>query len=109
MKEKIIDGSENIFEDIGVENPKQSLGRSILMSIITNEIKERRLTQSQAGRILNLPQSKVSSLMNGKLGLFSLEHLCKMLATLGNTVYISVRKKRIRKASKIPSRILVEV
>ncbi len=113
MKEKIIKGSDNVFKDIEAKNPKQSLARSVIMSLITKEIQERGLTQIQAGKILDLPQSKVSGLINGKLSLFSLEHLCKMLAALGNTVYISIRKKsqtsKVHKPRKRVKEVLVKV
>ena len=110
MTKKIINGSKNVFEDLGTSHPKQSLARATLMSIITEEIRSRGLTQSQAGGILDLPQSKVSNLMNGKLGLFSLEHLCRMLKTLGNTVYITVRTSKIKKPERfLMAGTLIEV
>ncbi|MBI4177992.1 XRE family transcriptional regulator [bacterium] len=45
------------------------------MSRIGEIIKERGLTQKQASALLNLPQSKISCLLNGKLSMFSLDHL----------------------------------
>lgn len=74
MSEKITRGSGNVFQDIGVSDPERTAIRALIMSRITEIIKERGLSQTEAGKILNLTQSKVSNLMNGKLSVFSLEH-----------------------------------
>lgn len=93
MKEKVIKGSQNVFADIGVHEPDTVLIRSQLMSRITEIIKERGLRQKEAGKILGLEQGRVSELMNGKLGLFSLEYLYKMLNALEQDVEIIVKPK----------------
>ena len=93
MKEKVIRGNDNVFKDIGVSDPERTLIRAQIMSRITEIIRERNLTQKQAGGILDLPQSKVSNLMNGKLSMFSLEHLFKMLTALQFDVEIIVKPK----------------
>jgi len=93
MREKIIRGSDNIFKDIGVSDPERTLIRAKIMSHITRIINERDLNQKQAGKILNLPQSKVSNLMNGKLSIFSLEHLFRLLTVLKWDVEIIIKPK----------------
>ena len=93
MSEKIVKSSGNIFKDIGVSDPERTLIRSQVMSRVTEIIKERGLTQVKAGRILNLTQSKVSNLMNGKLSVFSLEHLFKLLTALQWDVEIIIKPK----------------
>ena len=93
MSEKIVRGSGNVFKDIGVADPERTLIRAKIMSRITEIINERSLTQKQAGKILKLTQSKVSNLMNGKLSIFSLEHLFKLLTALQYDVEIIVKPK----------------
>ena len=93
MGEKIIRGSDNVFKDIGVSDPERTLIRAQIMSRITKIINERSLNQKQAGKILNLTQSKVSNLMNGKLSIFSLEHLFKLLTALQWDVEIIIKPK----------------
>ncbi len=93
MGKKVIRGSENVFKDIGVSDAEGALLRSRIMSGITEIIKERGLTQKQAGKILHLPQSKVSNLMNGKMSVFSLEHLLKLLNALERDVEIIIKPK----------------
>ena len=63
------------------------------MSRITELIKERDLTQKAAGELLDLPQSKVSCLMSGKLSMFSLEHLFELLNALDRDVEIIIKPK----------------
>ena len=92
-KEKMHRGSGNVFADIGVAHPERVLARAQVMSRITELIRERDLTQKAAGELLNLPQSKVSCLMSGKLRLFSLEHLFEMLNALDRDVEIIIRPK----------------
>jgi predicted XRE-type DNA-binding protein len=93
MSEKITRGSGNVFPDIGVVDPERALIRAQIMSCITAMIKERGLSQIQAGKLLDLPQSKVSNLMNGKLSMFSIEHLFKLLNALEEDVEIIIKPK----------------
>ena len=92
-REKIHRGSGNVFADIGVAHPERVLARAQVMSRIAELIKERDLTQKEAGELLDLPQSKVSCLMSGKLSMFSLEHLFEMLNALDRDVEIIIRPK----------------
>ena len=92
-KEKIHRGSGNVFADIGVTHPERVLARAQVMSRISEIIKERDLTQKEAGELLDLPQSKVSCLMSGKLSMFSLEHLFELLNALDRDVEIIIRPK----------------
>lgn len=93
MKEKIIKSSGNVFKDLGLSDPEGLMIRSEIMSKITSILKERNLTQKEAGKILDLKQGRVSELMNGKLSLFSLERLCQMLNALESDVEIIVKPK----------------
>jgi predicted XRE-type DNA-binding protein len=93
VKEKIHKGSGNVFSDIGVPHPERVLARSQIMARITEIIKERGLTQKEAASLLDLPQSKVSCLMNGKLSMFSLDHLFELLNALDSDVEIIIKPK----------------
>lgn len=93
MSTRIHRGSGNVFSDIGVAHPERVLARAQVMFRITELIKERSLTQKEAGELLDLPQSKVSCLMSGKLSMFSLEHLFEMLNALDRDVEIIIRPK----------------
>jgi len=92
-KKKIERGSGNIFEDIGVAHPERVWVRAQVMSRIAKIIKDRGLTQKEAADILGIPQSKVSCLVNGKLSMFSLDHLFELLNSLDRDVEIVIRLK----------------
>jgi predicted XRE-type DNA-binding protein len=98
-KEKIYRGTGNVFADIGVEHPERVLVRAQVMSRIAEIINSRGLTQKQASAILGIPQSKVSCLMNGKLSMFSLEHLFELLNTLDRDVEIIIKPKTAEEKS----------
>lgn len=93
IKEKIHRGSGNVFADIGLPHPERVLARSQIMSRITDIIKDQGLTQKQAAEFLGIPQSKVSCLMNGKLSMFSLDHLFELLNALDRDVEIIIKSK----------------
>src|SRR3990167_4854444 len=93
MSTKIHRGSRNVFSDIGVAHPERVLARAQVMSRIRELIKEQGLTQKAAGELLDLPQSKVSCLMNGKLSMFSLDHLFELLNALDRDVQIIIKPK----------------
>ena len=92
-KEKIHKGSGNVFADIGVEHPERVLARAEVMMRITEILTERGITQKSAADLLGIPQSKVSCLMNGKLSMFSLDHLFELLNALDRDVEIVIRPK----------------
>lgn len=92
-KERIFRGSGNVFADIGVSCPERVKARAEVMFRIAQIIKNRGLTQKQASTILGIPQSKVSCLVNGKLSMFSLDHLFALLNSLGNDVEITIKPK----------------
>ena len=92
-KEKIHRSSGNVFADVGVAYPERVLARAQVLHRIAEIIKERGLTQHAAAKLLGLPQSKVSCLMNGKLSMFSLDHLFEVLNTLDRDVEIIIKPK----------------
>ena len=71
MTDDIIQGSGNVFADLGFENPEEELLKARLVREIRALIKRRRLTQAKAGELLGLAQSDISALANGKVARFS--------------------------------------
>ena len=90
---RIYRSSGNVFADIGVSHPERVQARAEIMFLIAQIIKRRGLTQKQAAKLLGIPQSKVSCLVNGKLSIFSMDHLFQLLNSLGNDVEITVKPK----------------
>jgi predicted XRE-type DNA-binding protein len=99
----VIEGSGNVFADLGLPYPEQALMKACLTLQIYRIIKERGLTQTEAGRILGIPQPHVSALARNRPGTFSVGRLIELLTALGQDVEITVRptKKDHGKASVV--------
>jgi predicted XRE-type DNA-binding protein len=90
----ITESTGNVFRDLGVPNPEQELIKARLTLQINNIIRERRLTQAQAGKLLGIKQPHVSLLMRNRSGSFSAGRLMEFLTALGQDVEITVRPAR---------------
>ena len=86
--------SGNVFADLGFPNPERELLKARLTLQIYRIIKDRGMTQTEAGKLLGIQQPHVSSLMRGSSGMFSVERLLEFLTRLGQDVEISVGPKR---------------
>ena len=84
------EGSENIFAHIGIPNPEVALAKAKIAMKIHDIIKNKKLTQVKAAKILKIRQPKVSLLLRGYLKKFSLERLLRFLNDLGQNVYITI-------------------
>ena len=89
----VIEGSGNVFADMGLPEPEEELTKAQLASHIQQVIKRRRLTQVTAAGLMGIDQPKVSALLNGRLTNFSSERLMRLLTALGQDVEITVRTK----------------
>lgn len=83
-------GSDNIFADLGFPDAEELFARAQLMARVYSIIRERKLTQAQAARVLGTNQPTVSDLMRGKFNKFSLERLIGFMMALGHNVEINV-------------------
>jgi len=97
-KIKFLKGSDNIFNDLGLNNPEERLAKAKIASMIYDIIEQRNLTQKEAGLILGVNQPKISALRNGKLDGFSMERLFVFLRTLDQDVDIIIHPKKQNKA-----------
>ena len=88
---KITESSGNVFADLGFPNPEREQLKAHLTLRIYRLIKQRGLTQAQAGKILGIKQPHVSALMRGQSGAFSVERLMDFLTALGQDVEITVK------------------
>lgn len=95
MNEKIpiVEGSGNVFADLGLPNPEERKTKADLAYQISTIIAERGLTQAQAGSVLGIEQPHVSNLLRGRLSGFSVERLMSFLTALGHDVEIVVVPK----------------
>lgn len=93
-KTKVAEGSGNVFADLGLPHPEQELMKARLTLQIHQIIKQRGLTQAEAGKILGIPQPQVSALVRNRAGNFSVGRLIDFLTALGQDVKITVTPAR---------------
>ena len=91
-----ISRKSNVFADLGLPNPEQELLKAQLTLQIYRIIKQRGLTQAQAGEILGVKQPHVSALMRNRAGNFSVGRLFEFLTALGQDVRITLKPTRKR-------------
>ena len=77
--------------------------RSALMMVISEHVKAKGLNQTEAARLFAVSQPRISDLMRGKIGMFSIDTLVAMLAAAGIGIDIRVRTMRAR-TSNVPAR-----
>ncbi len=93
---KVGRSSGNVFRDLGFgrDEAQHLLVRSKLMIEIEKVVRERRLTQAAAAKVMGVSQPRISDLLRGKVELFSSDSLIDMLARLGFTVRLALAPSR---------------
>jgi predicted XRE-type DNA-binding protein len=89
-----VEGSGNVFADLGLPHAEQELMKAHLTLQIYRIIQARGLTQTEAGKILGIPQPQVSALARNRAGNFSIGRLLDFLTALGQDVKITVTPAR---------------
>lgn len=90
MKIERFDDVFEAIEDDPIEARHLKL-RAQLMRALQDHIKRERLTQAQAASLLRVAQPRISDLLNGKLHLFSIDMLVRMLARTGKQVTVRIK------------------
>lgn len=94
----ITPSSGNVFADLGLPDAEDELARAALAREIGVVIRAGGLTQ-KAAAAMGIDQPKVSAILTGRLGGFSLERLAHFLTLLGKDVEIVVREKPASRSS----------
>jgi predicted XRE-type DNA-binding protein len=89
----VISGNENVFADLGFDNPEEELLKAELVREIRGIIRKRKLTQRRVAQLLGIAQPDVSALVNGRVAKFSLQRLLMFMPRLGHDVKIVVKAK----------------
>jgi predicted XRE-type DNA-binding protein len=87
-------GSGNVFADIGLPNPEEALAKAEIARQVNRILVARKLSQAEAGVILGIAQPRVSDLIRGRLGRFSLDKLIDFAKRSGNDVEIRIKPSR---------------
>ena len=82
---------ENLFEDLGFgpEEAENLRIRAALMVAVREIVEDRGLTQTEAAKLFQTSQPRVSDVMRGKIDEFTIDSLVNMLSRAG--VRIEVR------------------
>lgn len=84
----------DLFKDLGF-GPAEAENlriRSAMMRALIKFIRKGDLTQAHAARLLGISQPRISDLMSGKIHLFSIDYLVKLLAAAGLRVDVRVKR-----------------
>jgi predicted XRE-type DNA-binding protein len=88
--EMVIDSSGNVFTDLGLPTTEDEMLKNALARAITNAVKKRDLTQTEAAKIIGIDQAKVSALLRGRLKGFSVDRLVRYLVALGKDIDVRI-------------------
>lgn len=94
MTKDITRGSGNVFADLGFENPSEHQAKADLALQIVQAIKNRKLTQKDAAKLIGASQPDISNLKRGQLKGFTLDRLFGFLLKLDRNIQIRVVKPR---------------
>ena len=89
---KVEEGSGNIFKDLGFsdEVAEKELLKAQLGSEILRILKERKLTQIEAAKLLGVKHIEISHLESAKLSNYSVERLMRFLNQLNRDIEIRI-------------------
>ena len=99
---RVTKGSDNVFVDCGFP-PAEAENfriRAKLMMALQSYIEERKLTQSRAAKIMGVSQPRISDLVRGKIGLFTIDTLVNMVTAAGLKVDVDITAGRPRAKNK---------
>jgi predicted XRE-type DNA-binding protein len=91
MEYKAEESCGNIFADLGLSHPEARAAKAELCIQIRRIIRDRKLTQTEAAKLLEVEQLKISQLMNGRVSGFSLGKFMHLLAILNCNIEIIIR------------------
>ena len=101
-REPITRGTGNVFADLGFPDAAERQAKLRLADALNQVLEEKKLSQTDAAKVLGVTQPKVSALRHYKLAGFSVERLMNLLTAVDQDVEIVIRRKpRSRKAGRI--------
>lgn len=89
-------GTGNVYTDFGFANPEEAKTKAELAMLITNIIKEKKISQEQAALLIGIDQPKVSKITRGLLSEFTIERLMRFILRLGFDIEIWPKPHKLR-------------
>jgi predicted XRE-type DNA-binding protein len=99
---RVVKGRENVFVDCGFP-PAEAENlriRANMMAALTSHIQDRKLTQARAAKAMAVSQPRVSDLVRGKIGSFTIDALVNMLTSAGLRVEMGIKSNGRRPRRK---------
>ncbi len=90
-KLNIVRSSGNVFQDLSYPNADEHVLKAKFAMVINRIIKERKLTQLAAAKLLDTDQPKISRLSRGQLSGFSIDKLMVFLILLNQDIEVNVK------------------
>jgi len=94
-----VEGSENVFADLGFSDAEERLAKAKLASKINEILVKKKLKQKEAAKLLETTQAKISLITCGHLDDFSIERLTHYLMCLNQDVDIVIRPAHREKST----------
>lgn len=93
---KMTRSTGNVFADLGFdkESAENLRIRADLMIELRDVIRRKGLTQAQAAKLFGVSQPRISDLVRGKIGLFTIDMLVNMLAQAGKKVVLQTKRRK---------------
>jgi predicted XRE-type DNA-binding protein len=93
-RRKVEVGSGNIFADLGLPDAEDMLLKSTIVIELRRLIKQRKLTQSAAAKLIGISQGDLSKVLRGQFRGYSEAKLMRMLTAFDQDVEITTRPHR---------------
>jgi predicted XRE-type DNA-binding protein len=87
-------GSGNIFADLGLPNAEEHQLKAALVVQLSRLMKERKLSQIDAAKLLGIKQPDLSKILRGHYRGYSVARLMRMLTAFDQDVEITTRPHR---------------
>ncbi len=100
-KSDVTAGSGNVFRDLGLKNPEELLAKAKLAARLVQILEDRKVSQTQAAKLLGVDQPKVSQIYRGRFDDFSIERLMRFLTALHRDIRIIVGDKARRGRGRV--------
>jgi predicted XRE-type DNA-binding protein len=102
MMMRVAKGHENVFIDCGfsLAEAENLRIRSRMMQALIVHIRVKKLNRTKAAQMMGVPQPRISDLKRGKIGLFTVDTLVNMAASIGLKVDLDIRPVRARSKPK---------
>ena len=89
---RVIEGSGNVFADIGVANPEEQLLKVGLVIKLAEVMRARGLNQTAAAKLTGISQPDLSRMLRGRFRDMSSDRLIRALIRLGSEIEIDVSR-----------------